>query len=84
MAAEKLNTALSKVIVCERVLLALELEFFEVCKVENPILYNLLKKDLQTLERNHKYFYDRIQPIVKGTDLLDDFELIYKQFNKYD
>ena len=78
---DNLNKTLSKVVVCERILLALETDFFEVCKTENPVIYNLLKKDLETLKRNHKYFFDRLQPIIKDTTILDDFERIYKQFN---
>ena len=45
-------------------------------------IFNSVKKDFETLKRNHKFFFDKLEPIIKGTDIFTDFENIYKEFYK--
>lgn len=70
---KQLDHNLSVQVLLESILYSHICENFESMKQTNPILANIVRKDISTLHRNHEFFMSKFRPIV-NEDLLKDYE----------
>lgn len=70
---KQLDHNLSVQVLLESMLYTHICENFESMKQTNPILANMVRKDISTLHRNHEFFMSKFRPIV-NEDLLKDYE----------
>lgn len=70
---KQLDHNLSVQVLLESILYSHICENFESMKQTNPILANMVRKDILTLHRNHEFFMSKFRPIV-NEDLLKDYE----------
>lgn len=78
----KEDQLLAQCVLLERMLKDKLDEFVEEVKKEKPALANIIRKDVQTLIRNHENFYKYIRPHV-GMEIFEDFEELQKIIEKY-
>jgi len=70
---KQLNHNLSVQVLLESILYSHICENFESMKQTNPILANIVRKDISTLHRNHEFFMSKFRPILND-GLLKDYE----------
>ncbi len=73
---EKINQLakhLSVHILLESMVYSYMQESYEEMKEVNPILANLVRKDIETMHRNHNFFFDKFKAILSH-NLFDDFD----------
>ena len=68
-----LDHNLSVQVILESVLYSHICENYESMKSANPTLANLVRNDINTLNRNHEFFMSKLRPIL-NQELLNEYE----------
>lgn len=81
-AIRKLNHHLSVQVMLESILYAYTCENYEEMKKVNPVLANIVRKDIDTLHRNHNFYISKFTPILEP-ELYNDFENLKTMIDNY-
>ena len=79
---KKSDHLLAQCVLLERLLKDKLDEFVEEVQNDNKPLASIIRNDVRTLNRNHKYFYSKIQPVI-GAEIFDDFEKLQEITDRF-
>ena len=81
-AIRQLNHHLSVQVILERMLYTYTCENYEQMKKVNPVLANIVRKDIDTLHRNHSFYISKFTPILQP-QLYDEYENLQAIIEEY-
>ena len=79
---KKSDHLLAQCVLLERLLKDKLDEFVEEVQKDNKPLASIIRNDVRTLNRNHKYFYSKIEPVI-GIEIFDDFEKLQEITDRF-